>query len=62
MGTTNTMSLETIIATATKHYMREQWRLDLSTFGRTRNAAWVRLAGAILERPGTTMTVSTKLL
>jgi hypothetical protein len=50
-------SLETEVAEATKRYVREQWRLDVSTFGRTQNAAWVQLAGRILGRPGATMPV-----
>jgi hypothetical protein len=49
--------LETEIAEATKRYVRLVWRLDVSTFGRTQDGAWVHLAGRILERPGATMPV-----
>jgi hypothetical protein len=50
-------ALQIEIAEATKRYVREQWKLDVSTFGRTQDAAWVQLAGRILDRPGATMPV-----
>jgi len=49
--------LETEIAEATKRYVRREWRLDVSTFARTQDRAWVQLAGRILDRPGATMPV-----
>lgn len=52
-----TPTLESEIAEATKRYVKRQWRLDVRTFGQTRERAWVRLAGRILDRPGATMPV-----
>jgi hypothetical protein len=51
--------LESEIAQATKRYVQQEWRLDVATFGRTRERAWVRLAGRILDRPGAIMPVKT---
>ena len=53
----NSATLETEIAEATKHYLRNQWRLDVSAFKQTKNRAWVHLAGRILEKPGAVMAV-----
>jgi hypothetical protein len=53
----NPTTLESEIAKATKRYVQQEWRLDVSAFGRTQNGAWVRLAGRILDRPGATMPV-----
>jgi hypothetical protein len=53
----NSSFLESEIAKATKRYVQQEWRLDVSAFGRTKNRAWVRLAGRILDRPGATMPV-----
>ena len=53
----NSSSLESEIAKATKRYVEQEWRLDISAFSRTQNRAWVRLAGRILDRPGATMPV-----
>jgi hypothetical protein len=50
-------TLESEIAKATKRYVQQEWRLDVSAFGRTQNRAWVRLAGRILDQPGATMPV-----
>lgn len=50
-------ALETEIAEATRRYVTEQWQLDVSTFARTQDAAWVRLASRILDRPGAIMPV-----
>jgi hypothetical protein len=52
-----TPTLESEIAQATKRYVQEEWHLDTTTFGRTRERAWARLAGRILDRPGSTMSV-----
>ena len=49
--------IETEIAEATRRYVAQEWRLDVSTFGRTQNRAWLRLAGRMLDRPGATMPV-----
>ena len=49
--------LETQIATATRHYVEHEWGLDVASFGRTQDRAWLRLAGRILDRPGATMPV-----
>jgi hypothetical protein len=51
----NPTTLESEIARATKRYVQHEWQLDVRTFGRTRERAWVRLAGRILDRPGATM-------
>jgi hypothetical protein len=51
----NPTVLESEIAKATKRYVQHEWHLDVRTFGRTRERAWVRLAGRILDRPGATM-------
>lgn len=51
-------ALQTEIAEATKRYVREQWRLDIATFGRTQDRAWAHLAGRILDRPGAVMPVN----
>jgi hypothetical protein len=53
----NPTILESEIAKATKRYLEQEWRLDVSTFQRTGNRAWVRLAGRILDRPGAAMPV-----
>ena len=45
------------IAKATKRYVSEEWRLDVSAFACTQNRAWVHLAGRILGRPSATMPV-----
>jgi hypothetical protein len=50
-------TLESEIAQAIKRYVQQEWHLDTTTFGRTRERAWVLLAGRILERPGSTMPV-----
>jgi hypothetical protein len=50
-------TLESEIAKATKRYVAQQWCLDVTTFARTQNRAWVRLATRILDRPGATMPV-----
>jgi hypothetical protein len=53
----NPATYDSEIAEATKRYVEREWRLDVSSFGRTRNRAWVRLAGRILDQPGATMPV-----
>jgi hypothetical protein len=53
----NPIILESEIAAATKRYVKQEWSLDVSAFGRTQNRAWVQLAGRILDRPGATMPV-----
>jgi hypothetical protein len=53
----NPTILESEIAAATKRYVRQEWSLDVSAFGRTQDRAWVCLAGRILDRPGATMPV-----
>jgi hypothetical protein len=50
-------TLQTEIAEATKRYVREQWGLDVATFGWTQDRAWALLAGRILDRPGGVMRV-----
>jgi hypothetical protein len=45
-------NLETGIAEITKRYMHQEYGLDVMTFKNTKNRAWVRLAGRILEKPG----------
>jgi hypothetical protein len=52
-----TQTLESEIAEATKRYVKHEWHLDTATFGRTRERAWVRLAGRFFDRPGATMPV-----
>jgi hypothetical protein len=51
------ITLESEIAKATKRYVEQEWRLNVSTFAQTGDRAWVRLAGRILDRPGATMPV-----
>ena len=53
----NPITLESEIAKATKRYVAQEWQLDVSSFQRTGDRAWVRLAGRILDRPGATMPV-----
>jgi hypothetical protein len=53
----NPTILASEIAEATKRYVQHEWHLDVNTFGRTRERAWVGLAGRILDRPGATMPV-----
>jgi hypothetical protein len=54
---TMTPTFESEIAEAAKRYVAYEWHLDVKTFGQTRERAWVRLAGRILDRPGATMPV-----
>jgi hypothetical protein len=53
----NSDSIEIEIAEATRHYVEREWGLDVASFGRTQDRAWLRLAGRILDRPGATMPV-----
>lgn len=53
----NPTMLESAIAEATKRYVQHEWRLDVETFGRTRERAWVGLAGRILDRSDATIPV-----
>jgi hypothetical protein len=53
----NPTTLESEIAEATKHFVGREWRLDVATFAKTKNRAWVGLASRILEKPGAIMPV-----
>jgi hypothetical protein len=49
----NPQTLESTIAAATKNFVRDNWRLDVSTFESTQNRAWVGLASRIVQGPAT---------
>ena len=53
----NPLTLEATIARATKDFVRDNWRLDVSSFKPTQNRAWVGLAGRILQSPVSMMSV-----
>lgn len=51
----NLTTLETEIAQAAKRYVAAELHLDVRAFAKTRDRAWVSLAGRFLEKPvGTT--------
>lgn len=50
----NLTTLETEFAQAAKRYAAAELRLDVRAFSKTRDLAWVGLAGRILEKPSVT--------